>query len=200
MKSNLAILTGLFAVTLSLSGCGLGIFASPKAPVIEDKVGSWPHYQVGTLAVTTDRRMVLVKLKDTDGQQGKFCSEPPPDAGQNVSSALSSLLDVSSEKIDTDIKLELAKSFATNFQSFIKRSQGLQLYRDAMYHLCQSYLNGSVTDNDMKALSETFFTQAVQLIEKELDITKGNLTEPSTQPAPVAPTPQQPTNSEDNGR
>lgn len=198
MKAHRALLAGLCVITFPLSGCGLGIFAGSKAPVIEDKVGSWPHYQVGTLAVTTDRRMVLVKLKDTNGQQGKFCSEPPPDAGQNISSALSYLLDISSEKIDTELKLELAKSFATNFQSFIKRSQGLQLYRDAMYHLCQNYLNGSVTDQDMKTLSSNFFSQSVQLIEKELTLTNGNIGEPSKQTNPVAPTQEKPKSSGNN--
>lgn len=58
---------------------------------------------------------------------------------------------------------------------------------DAMYHLCQSYLNGSVTNEDMKMMSASFFAQAVQLIEKELTLTSGNVTEPSTGPAPVVP-------------
>jgi hypothetical protein len=85
--------------------------------VIEDKVGTWPGYQVGTLAVTTDRRVVLVRLQDDSKGGGRFCSEPPPDAGQNVASAITALLDVSAEKIDATMKAELTKSLATNFQS-----------------------------------------------------------------------------------
>ncbi len=184
----------LTPLVLSLSGCGTSLFANSKAPVIEDKVGSWTRYQVGTLAVTTDRRIVLVRLQDDSKGGGHFCSEPPPDAGQNVASAITTLLDVSSEKIDANLKTELAKSLATNFQSFIKRSQGLQLYRDAMYNLSQNYLNNSITPAEVKAMSEEILNKTIALTDHELSLTNGNINPPPQQPAPLAPSlpPKQP--------
>lgn len=147
-------LLALSTLLLSLTGCGLSMFAGQKTPVIEDKVGSWSNHQVGTLAVTTDRRVVLVRLQgDSEGGAGRFCAEPPPDAGQNLTSALTAMLDVSAEKLDATLKAELAKSFASNFQSFVKRSQGLQLYRDAMYNLCQGYLNHALEKGEVKTIS-----------------------------------------------
>lgn len=188
MRSTLSTIVGLLTtVVLPLSGCGTSIFAGSKAPVIEDKVGTWPRYQVGTLAVTTDRRIVLVRLQDDSKGGGRFCSEPPPDAGQNVTSAITALLDVSAEKIDATMKAELAKSLATNFQSFIKRSQGLQLYRDAMYNLCQNYLNNSIKQEDIKAMSEEILNKTLSLIDQELKLTNGNINPPPQQSAPVAP-------------
>lgn len=184
---------GLWLVLFSLSGCGLSMFAGQKTPVIEDKVGNWPHHQVGTLAVTTDRRVVLVRLQeDSPGGAGRFCAEPPPDAGQNITNALAAMLDVSAEKIDATIKAQLATTFASNFQALVKRSQGLQLYRDAMYNLCQNYLNHGVDKTQVQKLSDDILDKTIKLIEHELTLTKGNINEPRQQPAPVAPPLPQP--------
>ena len=138
--------------------------------------------------MTTDRRIVLVRLQDdSGGGAGRFCAEPPPDAGQNITNALAAMLDVSAEKIDATIKAELAKSFASNFQAFVKRSQGLQLFRDAMYNLCQNYLNRGVVQADVQRISDEILKASVKLIEHELTLTNGNINEPRQQPAPVAP-------------
>ena len=51
--------------------------------------------------------------------EGKFCLEPPPDAGQNVASAFSSLLDVSGPDIPVGIKAEVARNMASNFHLFM---------------------------------------------------------------------------------
>lgn len=188
MTTLSAKLLALSLTAFTASGCGLSMFAGQKTPVIEDKVGDWPHHQVGTLAVTTDRRVVLVRLQDySSGGAGSFCAEPPPDAGQNITTALATMLDVSSEKIDATMKAELAKSFASNFQAFTKRSQGLQLYRDAMYNLCQNYLNHGIEKAEVQKISEEILKTSVKLIESELTLTNGNINEPRRQPEPVAP-------------
>jgi len=170
-------------LTASLSSCGVSLFANNKSPVIEDHVGN----HVGTLAITTDRRIVLVRLRESAENAGRFCSEPPPDAGQNLSSAVSSLLDVSSERLDAELKAQLAKSLATNFQSFLKRSQGLQLYRDAMYHLCQAFLNGAITGAEINTLGQEYFAKSAALIDKELILTGGKIDPVPFSSAPIAP-------------
>lgn len=175
---------GLWLLLLASSGCGLSMFAGQKSPVIEDNVSK----QVGTLAITTDRRVVLVRLQgDTNSGAGRFCAEPPPDAGQNITNALAALLDVSAEKIDTTIKAQLATTFASNFQAFVKRSQGLQLYRDAMYNLCQNYLNLGVDKADLKGISKEILETSFKLIEQELKLTNGNINEPRQQSQPTTP-------------
>lgn len=191
MITRIVPVFGLWFVLLSLSGCGLSMFASQKSPVVEDNVGK----QVGTLAITTDRRVVLVRLQgDSEGGAGRFCAEPPPDAGQNITNALAAMLDVSAEKIDATIKAQLATTFASNFQAFVKRSQGLQLYRDAMYNLCQNYLNHGIEAADVQKLSKEILENSVKLIEHELTLTKGNINEPSRQSTPVPPPLAQPGN------
>src|SRR5262245_24395170 len=97
------------------------------------------------------------------------------------------MLDISAEKFDATLKAELAKSFASNFQAFVKRSQGLQIYRDAMYNLCQSYLNHAIDKGEAKTISGEIFKTAVELIKHELTLTNGNINPPAQQQRPVAP-------------
>jgi hypothetical protein len=145
------------------------------------------RYYVGTLATTADRRLVIVRIKDSTGREGKFCSEPPPDAGQNIASALSSAMDLSSSEIPASVKVEFAKSMASNFDMFVVRTQGLQLYRDSMYHLCQNYLNGSVSETEMRDIAKYIFDKTVVLVDKELVLTAGRPGPPPKSPAPIAP-------------
>lgn len=174
-------------MSLTFHGCGLDLFTSSESPLVEDNIGNWPLHQVGTLGVTADRRIVIVRLHNDSAGAGRFCAEPPPDAGQNVASALTTLLNVSSDKLDTNLKAELAKSLASNFQAFVKRSQGLQLYRDAMYNLCQSSLNQALDKAEVKSISAEYFQKAVDLIKHELTLTKGIINPTPQQSAPIAP-------------
>lgn len=85
-----------------------------------------------------------------------------------------------------DIWLWLSETVcASNFQAFVKRSQGLQLYRDAMYNLCQSYLNHAIDSGKMEALSKEILTTSVGLIKDELILTDGNINPPPQQQQPA---------------
>ena len=57
MIPTLSLRISLISSLLMLSGCGLNIFSSPKSPVVIDDIES----RVGTLAVSADRRVVLVR-------------------------------------------------------------------------------------------------------------------------------------------
>ena len=176
MRPTLAIRTGCLISLLMLSGCGLNMFAGSKSPVVIDHVGD----RVGTLAVTTDRRVVLVRLQENSASEaGRFCAEPPLDADQNVTGALAAMRDLSTDKIDTSVKVELARSFAQVFPAFVRRTQGLQLYREAMYNLCQNYLNHAIKADELQAQSMKFFDVSVKLIEQELSLTQGAMSEAS---------------------
>lgn len=153
----------LVFMIMFLSGCGVSWFVNPKQqPVIEDKVGdAGKGYKVGTLATTPERRVVIVDLDD-----GKFCAEPPADAGENLASSFAAALEGTDGSIE--LKAELAKAFASSVKQLFQRSQGVQLYRDGMYSLCQAYLNGAILDDEFNKKQEELLKQSAYLIEKEI--------------------------------
>jgi hypothetical protein len=176
MTPTMSVRIGLIMSLVMLSGCGLNMFAGAKSPVIIDKVGN----RVGTLSFTNDRRVVLVRLQESSGSEaGRFCAEPPHDADQKVTGALAAMRNLSMEKIDANLQEELTRSFAQNFPAFIRRTQGLQLYREAMYNLCQNYLNHAIKEDALQAQSNKIFELSVKLIERELALTQGIAGEPS---------------------
>lgn len=81
------------------------------------------------------------------GYDSKFCAEPPPDATQSITSAVSAAFSgtASGVPVNPEVSAEFAKSLATTAQSLFYRSQGVQLFRDGLYNLCQAYLNGAIS-------------------------------------------------------
>ena len=176
MKLPVPIRIGCIISLLMLSGCGLNMFAGSKAPMVIDTVEN----RVGTVSVTADRRVVLIRLQENSASAaGRFCAEPPLDADQNITSALAAMRDISSDKMEPSVKVELARSFAQILPAFIRRTQGLQLYREAMYNLCQNYLNHAINEDELRAQSSKVLELSVRLIEQELTLTHGALNEPS---------------------
>jgi len=101
--------------------------------------------------MAADRRVVLVRLQENAASAaGRFCAEPPLDADQSVTNALAAMRDLSTDKIEASVKVELARSFAHIFPAFVRRTQGLQLYREAMYNLCQNYLNHAINKDTLQ--------------------------------------------------
>ena len=140
----------LLALTLSasISGCGASIFTEPKAnPVIEDRLGS-PFAKeevLGTLATTAERRLVLTPLQGE--HYGKFCAEPSPDAAEALVATFKAAVDgnvTTANSVQGALKAELARSLATSIAALTKRSQGLQFFRDGVFALCQSRMNGFI--------------------------------------------------------
>ncbi len=185
MISMLSVQIFLIGSLLMLSGCGLNIFSGPKSPVVIDDIES----RVGTLAVSTDRRVVLVRLeKDAASAAGRFCAEPPLDMDQNVTNALAAMRDLSAEKIDASLKAELTRTFSQISHTLVRRTQGLQLYRVAMYNLCQNYLNHAIKEEALQAQATKILELSVKLIELELARTQGQISKPVLHaPAAVRP-------------
>jgi len=176
---TLPIRIGVITSLLMLSGCGLNMFAGSKSPMVIDSVDN----RVGTLSVTADRRVVLVRLQENSASAaGRFCAEPPLDADQSVTNALAAMRELSTDKIEASVKVELARSFAQIFPAFVRRTQGLQLYREAMYNLCQNYLNHAINDDTLQTQSMKYFDVSVKLIEQELTLTHGTMSEASLPP------------------
>ena len=149
-----------------LSGCAM--FTPPKEkPVIEDHTSNWfGMNKVSIFSTTAERRETIIKMPDN-----KFCSEPPPDVAEALTSSFSllaqgSLKDAKTEEVTA--RLEATKALATSIRSLFTRSQGIQLFRDGAFHLCQAYLNGSINESDYKASLQLLFQETAKLIEKEI--------------------------------
>lgn len=149
-----------------LSGCSM--FTPPiEKPVIEDHASNWfGDNKVNIFSTTAERRETIIKFPD-----GKFCSEPPPDVAQALTSSFTLLAqgtvkDATANEVTA--RLEATKALATTIRSLFSRSQGIQLFRDGTFHLCQAYLNGSITKEEYKAMFESLLEKSTPLIQAEI--------------------------------
>ena len=114
---------------------------------------------------------------DDNSVEGMFCAEPSPDTAENVANSISSALDVSITQPEANVtgegRLEFAKALATSIESLSKRSQGLQLFRDASYQLCQALLNKAIDRNQYQTLYSKLLSDSIKLITVELNLTQG---------------------------
>jgi hypothetical protein len=172
---------------LVVQGCS--VFAQPKAqPVIEDRVtdAGWGKVKIGLLATTPERRMIVVKMPDN-----RFCAEPPADAADNVAAALSAAAKAKGTGKLTEGQVGAAQTLATSVKQLFKRTQGVQLYRDGTFMLCNAYLNGAITSAEFVTRHVALLEAASRLAEKEvaemykyLPAAEVAETAPTTPPAP----------------
>lgn len=59
---------------------------------------------------------------------------------------------------------------ATSLLQLTYRSQGLQLYRDASYHLCTLHMNEVLSKDEVKAAHEHLLAAITELIKLELPV------------------------------
>ena len=112
MRTHVLKELSVFFICVSLSACGLNWIAEPKTnPVIEDRIGIHGQQPVGTLATTTERRIVLVKIAPKDPKLGRSCAEPPPDAAENIANSLVLAVEVIAKTPDVEAsaRVELTK-------------------------------------------------------------------------------------------
>ncbi|MBK9948283.1 MAG: hypothetical protein IPP12_13995 [Nitrospira sp.] len=162
---------------LTSLGCGMGMFNANGA-IVEDKVGNYR-----TLAVTAERRVIMF-----NDVKNRYCAEPPPDVAQNISSALSFGAKATAGKLPADVEAEYTKALAVAAQRLMNRSQGLQLYRDGMYYLCQAFINEGVPVNEFMAQSASLLRTAEELIKHEITVSNGRINmAPADSTAPLLP-------------
>jgi hypothetical protein len=146
-----------------LGGCS--VFTPPKEkPVIEDTVGS----RIGTLATTAERRVVLVDLN-----KDHFCAEAAPDVAESVNSSIRAAVEYSSKGTSASertAQAEIARQLSTSISMLFSRTQGVQLFRDGSYALCQARMNGDVKDKDFQAHLDRLLAHSVELIKLELPL------------------------------
>ncbi|MDH5641486.1 MAG: hypothetical protein OEY28_09350 [Nitrospira sp.] len=183
MRPTFPIIIGVLMCLVTLSGCGLNMFAGNKSPLIVDDVES----QLGTLSFSTDRRVVLVRLQESSASEaGRFCTHPLRDTDQKVTSALSAMLEQSAEKTGTNMQTEPAQLVGQDVRALLKPTHGLLLYREAIYNLCQSYLNHAIKEEAFQAHSMKILELSVKLIEQELALTQEKPCEPPMQTPAMA--------------
>lgn len=172
MLFALKVVAGMIWILTSL-GCGVGMFNSNGA-IVEDKVGKYR-----TLAVTAERRVITF-----NEEKNRYCAEPPPDVAQNISTALRYAGKATGGKVPGEIEAEYSKALAVAAQRLMNRSQGLQLYRDGMYYLCQAFINDGVSVTDFVTQSKSLLQTTEQLIRYEIEVSKGHINMPPTDSTP----------------
>lgn len=175
--------TSIFIVViilvLILQGCAY--FSKPKElPVIEDRLGEVNDDRLfGTLAITPERRIIFAKFDSR-----RFCAEPPPDVAENISSTLSAAIEASLDKGDVSAAAQarLAQEFISTVDQIFTRTQGVQLFRDGIYSLCQAYANEAIDKDLLWSKYDELLKISTLLIQMEL----GKLPSPDTQAAKQA--------------
>lgn len=157
-------------MTSSISACS--IFTPPKEkPVIEDSVGT----RIGTLATTAERRVVLVDL-----EHGKYCSEAPPDVAESINSSIRAAVEAgmtNPSANDIKVKGEVARQLATSVNTLFSRTQGVQLFRDGSFALCQARMNGYMKDEAFVTRYDNLLNQVIELIKQELPMVAQRFTQ-----------------------
>lgn len=150
--------------------CGAAGLTEPKTnPVIEDSIKTSNGAVLGTLATTAERRLVLVPLAGK--HVGKFCAEPSPDAAESLVASFKASLEASGKaenSAEAKLKSEFARSLATSAGSLTKRSQGLQMFRDGVFALCQARMNEFLTDAEFVEQTWRLRQEAGKLIDAEI--------------------------------
>ena len=149
------------AASMVLSACSA--FTPPiEKPIIEDKLGN----RIGTLATTAERRTVLVDL-----DSGHYCAEASPDAIQAISSSLRIAAANTAKKADgsdRSTEAEFARALATSVAVAGPRTQGVLLFRDASFVMCQERVKNTLKQEDFKPMFENLLKISAELIMKEI--------------------------------
>lgn len=98
-------------------------------------------------ATDANRRVAILNIIS-----GQICVEPPPEAANTISEAFTALFEAD-VKDKGNLASSLSQSVTQNISQLYRRSQTVQLYRDAVFSLCQNALNGSIVVDDDATLA-----------------------------------------------
>ncbi|MES9851791.1 MAG: hypothetical protein ABW170_08165 [Candidatus Thiodiazotropha sp. L084R] len=155
-------------IIAAITGC-TSLTPPMERPIIEDHSHDG---RVTTFATIPSRRMVVLTEHMKNSGKLILCAEPSADVSDNIASSLAAAMTVkgpaSDEKSTAELAASISKTLATTAQHLFKRTQGLQLYRDGMYNLCQARMNGIINDSTFMNRADTLLKKSSYLIEKEL--------------------------------
>lgn len=182
----MAVLTAvLLIVCMLLTGCAL-IESSGQRALITNSTG-----EIQAVATRADRRITFVDrnwmwgedrerenvayrmtmastLSPTDQllfdgyQAHHYCAEPSPDVSEELLTQLAASVGTQSHNLGAE---RLSES---GFASLFARSQGVQLFRDGLFALCQAHHNGAVGSEDYTQVIDSLIEKASYLIALEL--------------------------------
>ena len=171
----------LFATFLSLLLAGCTFFTKPlERPVIEQKTHKFLDVEkVSIFSSTASRRHTIVHMPELDmevlehltkEEQAKLqltmvCSEPPSDVAEMIISNLKFLIENSKQG-----KVGFAESISTNVDRLLHRTQGIQFFRDSVFHLCLARLNGVFDDDMYEQQFQELVKISRKLIQSELSL------------------------------
>jgi hypothetical protein len=130
-----------------------------RPTIVEQRLGA----DTRVLFLTAETRMVMYNEKT-----GRYCAEPPPDVAQNILTSLQVAINASGGKLPADVGAEFSRAAASTAQSLLSRSQGLQMYRDGMYYLCQRFMNGVINQERYDHEAKELLTQTTNLVREEV--------------------------------
>lgn len=152
----------LIVVMSFMTGCASTIESFYNRQVVEDQlIAKDGNQEIGTLAVTAQRRLIVGNLKT-----GSFCSEPPPEVADSITTAIAAALKANITA-DKTVSAELASNFARHVNQLYKRAHTVQIFRDASYHLCVNAVNSS---NGKDNKYDSYKSEVTTLVEKILPI------------------------------
>ena len=152
-------------VAVLMGGCGLTGCAFLTPPYEQPIIEQHAQGRINTFGVIPSRRMMIVK-SDGPGTPILICAEAPADVTDNLASTLAASLSASTKA--GDAAAGVSKTLETVGQNLFKRSQGVQLFRDRAYHLCQARMNNFISNEQYQAGMNDAFEKTIGLIEKEL--------------------------------
>ncbi len=163
----------------ALSSCQ----AFPSYPLITDRFGPGASKdELITVSATAERRFIFLKRDPTDDKL-VICSEPSPDVAEATSRLVEAALKASVTSLG-DVKggaaeLGYTNAVATTVLALTQRSQGLQMYRDAMFFNCQSLANGCQSVESYRENERKIWDDARRLVELQINSLLAFLSTPS---------------------
>ncbi len=165
----------LLLSALTLTGCSI---FTPKMndPVIEDKLGPsfWTKREnIGTLALTPERRVVLVNFFNQ-----RFCAEAPSETGLDLSNVINATGSADATT-QGSIALGLLIGSSSGNSVLNKRSQAVQMFLANSYYTCQMYMNGAISGEQMVEFQLKTLNQLTPVLIAELPLLYGSTEKPT---------------------
>jgi hypothetical protein len=130
------------AAALLTTGCASQLGAFFNRPVVEDNIKE----RISTVSLSADRRTIVVAT--SNDKHPMFCAEPPPDTATGLKTDWEGTLKVKGDEASLKDKLE------TSVTVLSARNAPLDAFRTGLFSLCQFYMNGALSQADVKPLFE----------------------------------------------
>lgn len=144
---------------LLLTGCAT--FTAPqKKPVLSEEFelnGGSNDLKLVMSHTTANRRVIF-----SDLYTGSICVEPPPGSANSISDSLATILDTD-VKDKVKLAAEISNSTSQRINQLYRRTQTVQLYRDAVFSLCQEKVNSYMLGSNLNEEDRKEWNKAVNI-------------------------------------